>query len=503
MPDIVADLAWTADAVRAGRAALRAGAPILVDATMVAAGIRRSALSGRQPDPLHPAGRCHQPHAHSAMATTRSAAAVDGWRERLDGAVVAIGNAPTALFRLLELLADGAPRPALVLGFPVGFIGAAEAKQALIAYRPHAAPHRAARSPRRQRHGGRRPQCPAGRRFVARPAVISAPPGEPWLSVVGIGDDGLASLCPAARAVVEAGEVLVGGKRQLAMVAQAGAEQLAWRRPLETTFDDLEARRGRKVVVLASGDPMCFGVGETLARRFAPNEMQVLPAPSAFSLVCARLGWSRTEVEGLSLHARPADILRRYISPGARLIVLSHDGQTPNLIAAMLCEQGYGPSRMTVFEHLGGSAERRIDGSAEAWPATGFAALNTVAIACAAGAGAALWPCIPGLPDEAFESDGMLTRRDVRAATLARLAPLAGQTLWDVGAGSGAVAIEWLRALRRGHAVAIEHDPERCASDRAQRPAPRHARSWSWYGERRPPPWRACRNPMRCSSAAA
>jgi len=129
----------------------------------------------------------------------------------------------------------------------------------------------------------------------------------------------------------------------------------------------------------------------------------------------------------------------------------------------MLCEQGYGPSRMTVFEHLGGSGERRVDGSAEAWPAADFAALNTVAIACAAGDGAATWPCIPGLPDEAFENDGMLTRRDVRAATLARLAPLAGQTLWDVGAGSGAVAIEWLRALRRGHAVAIERDAERCA----------------------------------------
>jgi precorrin-6B C5,15-methyltransferase / cobalt-precorrin-6B C5,C15-methyltransferase len=293
--------------------------------------------------------------------------------------------------------------------------------------------------------------------------VIGAPAGEPWLSVVGIGDDGLASLCPAARAVVEAGEVLVGGRRQLAMIAHERAEQLAWRRPLETTFDDLEARRGRKVVVLASGDPMCFGVGETLARRFSPDEMQVLPAPSSFSLVCARLGWSRTEVESLSLHARPADILRRYMSPAARLIVLSHDGQTPNLIAAMLCEQGYGPSRMTVFEHLGGSAERRIDGSAEAWPATGFAALSTVAIACVAGDGAVVWPSVPGLPDEAFESDGMLTRRDVRAATLARLAPLAGQTLWDVGAGSGAVAIEWLRALRRGRAVAIERDPERCA----------------------------------------
>ena len=286
---------------------------------------------------------------------------------------------------------------------------------------------------------------------------------QPWLSVVGIGDDGLASLSPAARAVVEAGEVLVGGRRQLALVAHERAERLAWRRPLEATFDDLEARRGRRVVVLASGDPMCFGVGETLARRFAPQEMRVLPAPSAFSLVCARLGWSRGEVECLSVHGRSPDALRRHIGPGARLIALSHDGGTPDLIARLLCEQGYGPSRLWAFEHLGGSAERRVEGTAEAWPEASCAALNTVAIACVPGAGATAWPCVPGLPDEAFESDGMLTRRDVRAASLARLAPLAGQRLWDVGAGSGAVAIEWLRALRRGQAIAIERDPERCA----------------------------------------
>lgn len=291
---------------------------------------------------------------------------------------------------------------------------------------------------------------------------MAAPLAQPWLSVVGIGDDGLASLSPAARAVVEAGEVLVGGRRQLALVAHDGAERLAWRRPLEATFDDLEVLRGRRVVVLASGDPMCFGVGESLARRFAPQEMRVMPAPSSFSLVCARLGWSRAEVECLSVHGRSPHVLRRHISRGARLIALSHDGGTPDLIAALLCEQGYGPSRLWTFEHLGGRAERQIEGTAEAWPEATFAALNTVAIACAPGPGAIAWPSVPGLPDEAFESDGMLTKRDVRAATLARLAPMAGQCLWDVGAGSGAVAIEWLRALRRGRAVAVERDPERC-----------------------------------------
>ncbi|MGH6944961.1 MAG: precorrin-6y C5,15-methyltransferase (decarboxylating) subunit CbiE, partial [Geminicoccaceae bacterium] len=277
-------------------------------------------------------------------------------------------------------------------------------------------------------------------------------PAEPWLSVIGIGDCGLESLGPRARAVVEAGEVLVGGERHLAMISRHSGERLAWRRPLEATFDDLEARRGRRVVVLASGDPMCFGVGEALAGRFGVEQMRVLPAPSTFSLVCARLGWSRAGIDALSLHGRPAAILNRHIAPGARLVVLSHDGDTPNLIARMLVERGFGPSAIRVFEHLDGARERRIEGPAGAWREARFAPLNAVAIECVAGPGALVLGEAPGLPDDAFRSDGMLTKREVRAATLARLAPLPGQCLWDVGAGSGAIGIEWLRAARCGRA---------------------------------------------------
>ncbi len=286
---------------------------------------------------------------------------------------------------------------------------------------------------------------------------------EPWLSVIGIGDDGLCSLSSPARALLEAGEVLVGGERHLAMVADHPGERLPWRRPLEATLEELETRRGRRVVVLASGDPMCFGVGELLARRFGMNEMRVLPAPGAISLVCARLGWSRVEVEALSLHARPRSLLHRYLTPRARLAVLSQDGDTPNQIAALLAVRGLGPSRIWVFEHLGGADERSTAGTAGDWRPATFAALNTVAIECAAGPEAVALPTVPGLPDEAFRSDGMLTKREVRAATLARLAPLPGQCLWDVGAGSGSVAIEWLRAARRSHAFAIERDAARCA----------------------------------------
>ncbi len=292
---------------------------------------------------------------------------------------------------------------------------------------------------------------------------VTAGSDEPWLSVVGIGDDGLASLSAPARALLEAGEILVGSARHLEMVPGHSGQRLAWRTPLEATLEDLEAWRGRPVVVLASGDPMCFGVGELLARRFPLHELRILPAPSVISLVCARLGWSRVEIEALSLHARPRSALHRHLVPGGRLVVLSHDGETPNQIAALLADRGFDASRIWVFEHLGGSGERCTEAIASAWRPTTFKALNTVAIACATGPGAVIRASVPGLPDDAFHSDGMLTKREVRAATLARLMPLAGQALWDVGAGSGAVAIEWLRAVRRGRAVAIERDAGRCA----------------------------------------
>jgi precorrin-6Y C5,15-methyltransferase (decarboxylating) len=282
-----------------------------------------------------------------------------------------------------------------------------------------------------------------------------------WLSVVGIGDDGLKSIGPRARAIIERGDIVVGGERHLAMIPDHPGERRPWRQPLEKSLDDIEAMRGKKVVVLASGDPMHHGVGALLARRFAAKEMEVLPSASAFSLACARLGWPMQEVETLSLHNRPPAALRRCVQPGARLVLLTRDGETPHLLANILVDMGFGPSRIVVFEHLGGEKERRVDAVADRWTAKDIAMLNTVAIECRPGASARVWPSLPGLPDEAFESDGMLTRREIRAITLAKLAPFPGQRLWDVGAGSGAIAIEWLRSLKRGEAIAIERDEAR------------------------------------------
>lgn len=286
---------------------------------------------------------------------------------------------------------------------------------------------------------------------------------SPWLTIVGIGEDGVPGLGPAARAAVEAAEVLIGGERHLAMVPPDGRERLAWPSPLSALVERIESFRGRRVCVLATGDPLCYGVGTTLARRIPLAELRILPAPSAFSLACARLGWSLPEVDSLTLHGRPLALLQAWLQPGARLLVLCDDGTTPAQAAALLTAGGWGPSRLTVLEHMGGEREGRLEGTAEAWTRARVADFATLAIECRPEPGAALLPRTPGLPDEAFRSDGQLTKREVRAATLAALAPVPGQLLWDVGAGSGSVAVEWMRCDPRNRAIAVEAKAERRA----------------------------------------
>ena len=284
-----------------------------------------------------------------------------------------------------------------------------------------------------------------------------------WLSVVGLGEDGLDGLSPAARVLVGSAEVLVGGKRHLALVPDGAGERLTWPTPLVDLLPEIERRRGRRVCVLATGDPLCHGVAKTLLRAFSRDDMEILPAPSAFSLACARMCWSLPDCETLTLHGRPLELLVPSLQPGARVLLLSNDGGTAAKVAALLRNRGFGGSRMTVLEHMGGPEERRIEGPASDWDDTPRADLNTIALDCEAGSGALYYPTLAGLPDEAFDHDGQITKREVRAATLAVLAPVPGQLLWDVGAGAGSVAIEWLRAHRGNRAVAIERKPERAA----------------------------------------
>lgn len=289
-----------------------------------------------------------------------------------------------------------------------------------------------------------------------------------WLNVVGVGADGIEGLTPAARAIVENAEMIVGGARHLDMVANGPAEKILWAFPLDGIVESISAARSKRVVVLATGDPMAFGIGSTLTRHFAAAEMTILPAPGAFSLAAARMSWPLHGCVCLTLHGRPLDLLHRHLSPGRRLLILSHDGTTPGRVAALLRDAGFGPSRITVLENMGDSSEARHDGPAEAWDRDSAQDLNTIAVECVAGPGARVLAPVPGLPDDAFVHDGQLTKRVVRAATVAALAPLPGQRLWDIGAGCGSVAIEWLRAAQDvqgqgARAVAVERDAARSA----------------------------------------
>jgi len=286
---------------------------------------------------------------------------------------------------------------------------------------------------------------------------------KPWLAIVGIGEDGLRGLNTAAHTFIETAEILVGGERHLALVPSGNAERLTWRRPLSDTIGMIAARRGRRVVVLASGDPLWFGVGAVLALHFPVDEMTILPHPGAFSLVAARLGWAIADCAVLSLHGRPLDTLRLHLAPRRRLLLLSEDGTTPRAVAHLLTELGWGRSGLTVFEHLGGSNEAMLCEEARHWGERRVADLNTIALECRAGTEARPLSRLAGLPDDAFEHDGQLTKREVRAMTLAALAPLPGERLWDIGAGCGSIAIEWLRSTEGGDAVAIERNPERAA----------------------------------------
>ena len=247
------------------------------------------------------------------------------------------------------------------------------------------------------------------------------------------------------------------------MLPESSAERLPWRQPFADSIAAIAARRGRRVVVLASGDPMWYGAGATLARHFPREEMLVLPHPGAFSLAAARLGWPLAECVTLSGHGRPLDTLRLHLAEGRRLLILSEDGATPANVARLLTSCGWGPSRITALDHLGGAAEAAHSATAADWGGRRVADLNTIALECHAAPGTRGWSRLAGLPDDAFEHDGQLTKREIRAATLAALAPLPGELLWDVGAGCGSIAIEWLRADDHVSAIAIERDAARAA----------------------------------------
>jgi precorrin-6Y C5,15-methyltransferase (decarboxylating) len=285
----------------------------------------------------------------------------------------------------------------------------------------------------------------------------------PWLSIIGIGEDGFEALSPAARVLLTQASLIVGGKRHLALAGDLPGRKLAWPSPPERAFPEILSWRGKPVCVLASGDPFFFGIGSLLIRCVAAEEMLCLPSPSAFSLAAARLGWALQDCALLSLHGRPLERIVPHLQPNRRILALSWDGTTPGRLAELLTARGMGGSTMTVCENIGGPRQRLRRSPASEFALHDVDALNTIAVEIQAGSAARVVPRTAGLPDDWFEHDGQITRREIRAITLAALAPRQGERLWDIGAGSGSVAIEWMLRDACNSAIAIERNTQRAA----------------------------------------
>jgi len=289
-----------------------------------------------------------------------------------------------------------------------------------------------------------------------------------WLCVIGIGEDGWDDLSADARDLLYESEIVLGGERHLKMLPKDWeGERIVWSSPIREAVSKIVSWRPedsasvQKVAIMASGDPLCYGIAAKLLRHLPIEEIWIKPALTTFSLMCSRIGWSLPDVETLTIHGRPVEMLHPFVQPGAKLLVLSKGEESPEQAAKLLCERGFGKSIITVLEHLGGRKERQFSGPADSWNHPEGAALNAMAIECIPESNATILSRIPGLPDEAFFHDGQLTKREIRAVSLSRLMPVVDQVLWDVGAGCGSVAIEWMRTSPRCRAVAIEKSKSR------------------------------------------
>jgi precorrin-6B C5,15-methyltransferase / cobalt-precorrin-6B C5,C15-methyltransferase len=292
---------------------------------------------------------------------------------------------------------------------------------------------------------------------------------RPWLTIIGIGEDGRAGLSPAARAGLDQAELVIGGARHLDLAAPLAAQTLIWPSPFSDGYAIVLARRGQPTCVLATGDPFHYGVGAELARLLPVEEIACFPQASAFSLAAARLGWSLPDCDCVSLHGRALERIIPHLQPGARILALSWDGSTPGKLADLLKVRGFGASMITVCEAMGGPRERIRRAVAAEFAIAEIDPLNTVAIEIVAASDARVVTLAPGLPDAFFENDGQLTKAEIRALTLAALAPKAGELLWDIGAGAGSIGIEWCLRHPRNRCIGIEERCER--AERARRNA--------------------------------
>lgn len=286
-----------------------------------------------------------------------------------------------------------------------------------------------------------------------------------WLSIVGIGEDGIAGLSPIAQRLIKAADLVVGGRRHLTLAdALISGARLAWPSPIHDAFPQILAKRGHGVTVLATGDPFHFGIGKQIAALVPPNEFVSIPNISAYSLAAARMGWALQDIATITLHGRPLEVIVRHLQPGARILALSWDDTTPQKLASLLAERGFGASRLVVLESMGGPRERIRAAPAQDFNVPGIDSLNTIAIEIEASPDAPIVSLATGLDDSFYENDGQLSKREVRAVVLSSLAPRQSELLWDIGLGAGSVAIEWMLCHPTLRAIGIE-----ARQDRAER----------------------------------
>lgn len=253
----------------------------------------------------------------------------------------------------------------------------------------------------------------------------------------------------------------MGPARHLALLGDHRGRVLEWPVPFADGIALLLAERGRSVVVLASGDPFWFGAGSSLTRHLQPEEWVACPGLSTFSLAAARFGWAVQDMACVALHAAPVTRLRPHLAPGRRIVALLRDGAAACEVAAWLTGQGFGASTLHILESLGGPRERVRTTLADAMAWNDVAHPVALGIDCAGGG--RVLPCASGIADDWFDHDGQISKRPVRALTLSALAPRPGELLWDIGAGSGSIGIEWLLAHPANRVVALEADPARAA----------------------------------------
>ncbi len=296
---------------------------------------------------------------------------------------------------------------------------------------------------------------------------VRAPDNTParWLSIIGIGEDGVQGLSPVARRLIEGAELVVGGARHLELAGSlVQGERLTWPTPIDSAYPQILKRRGRQVAVLATGDPFHFGIGKQLAEIVPTDEFVCIPHVSAFALAAARMGWALQDVATITLHGRAIESVVRHLQPGARILALSWDGSTPQKLANLLATHGLGASQLTVLEHMGGPHERIRCMQVDSGVGEEVEALNTVALEIIAGPEGRTIALAPGLDDSFYQHDGQLTKREMRSIVLSSLAPRRGELLWDIGLGAGSIAIEWLLRDATMRAIGIEEREGRASN---------------------------------------